>query len=95
MIATEQAFYSLVAARRAGEGKNSFYRMDDVTKVVDPKEGAVKAGEGLEGEHHDVKAHPMIYFGKAFNPGGVITKEEAAVMVAQMIFNMLGRANLL
>lgn len=66
MMATEQAFYSLVAARRARDGQSSLYRMNDAVKVADPQEGAVKAGEGLGGKHPDVKAQPLIYFEKTF-----------------------------
>ncbi len=68
MMATEQAFYALVAAKRAKEGKNSLYSMGgDAIKVADLGENAIKAGEGLENKHPDVKAKPIIYFEKTFN----------------------------
>lgn len=66
MMATEQAFYGLVAARRAQEGKDSLYRMRDVISVAELEEDAIKAGEGLENKHPDVKAQPIIYFEKTF-----------------------------
>lgn len=66
LMATEQAFYGLAAAKRAEEGKNSLYRMGDAIKVADRKDDTVKAGEGLEGKNPDVKAQPIIYFEKTF-----------------------------
>lgn len=66
IMATEQAFYGLVAARRAQEGKDSLYRMRDAISVAELEEDAIKAGEGLENKHPDVKAQPIIYFEKTF-----------------------------
>ncbi|MDD4583351.1 MAG: S-layer homology domain-containing protein [Eubacteriales bacterium] len=66
MMATEQAFYGLVAARRAKKGENSLYRMGDAIKVANSEEDAIKAGEGLKNKHPDVKAQPIIYFEKTF-----------------------------
>ncbi len=67
MMATEQAFYALVAAKRGKEDKNSLYRMGDAIKVAALEENAIKAGEGLENKHPDVKTKPIIYFEKTFN----------------------------
>jgi len=66
MMATEQAFYGLVAARRARDGKSSLYNMKDALSVKDLKEDENKAGKGLENKHPDVKAQPIIYFEKTF-----------------------------
>ncbi|HHY70819.1 MAG TPA: DUF4430 domain-containing protein, partial [Thermoanaerobacterales bacterium] len=66
MMATEQAFYGLVAARRARDGKSSLYRMEDAIKVADLEEDAIKAGEGLKNKHPDVKAQPIVHFEKTF-----------------------------
>lgn len=66
MMATEQAFYGLVSARRAKEGKSSLYRMGDAIKVANSEEGAIKAGEGLKSKHPDVKSQPIVHFEKTF-----------------------------
>ena len=63
-MSTEQAFYALVAVKRAAEGKNSLYRMDDT----------VRRGEfaplpdlpGLPGKHPDVTVMPVTTPGKTF-----------------------------
>jgi hypothetical protein len=62
-MSTEQAFYALVAAQRALDGKNSLYRMSDTVK-----RGGFKAIEitGLPDKHADVKKVPVTAFGKTF-----------------------------
>jgi len=47
-MAAEQAFYALVAARRAQEGKSSLYRMIDPAEAEAPAAGK-DAGKGLPG----------------------------------------------
>ncbi len=63
-MASEQAFYGLVAAQRAREGKNSLYRMSDAISIN--KGEGQQAGAGLEGKHMDVKAQPIIAPGITF-----------------------------
>lgn len=64
-MASEQAFYGLVAAQRAAQGKTSLYRMGDAISV---SEGVGQnSGEGLEGKHADVKARPITSPGKTFS----------------------------
>ena len=55
-MATEQAFYGMVAAQRARQNKNSLYRMGDAITVAEGEE--TPSGAGLEGKHADVKAVP-------------------------------------
>lgn len=64
-MASEQAFYGLIAAQRLRQGKNSLYRMGDAITVTEG-EGAA-AGAGLEGKHADVKAVPITQLGKTFD----------------------------
>ncbi len=63
-MATEQAFYALVAAQRAAQGKNSLYRMSDAIRLSD-REGQ-QTGTGLAGRHADVSAQPITDPGKTF-----------------------------
>jgi hypothetical protein len=65
-MATEQAFYALVAAQRAEEGKNSLYRMRDAVKTGVPSVETSPAKAGLEGKNKDVKTVPIIEPGKTF-----------------------------
>lgn len=64
-MATEQAFYALVAAQRVQEGKSSLYRMTDVTQSEAPAQE--NTGIGLPGKHADVKAMVLAYPGKTFD----------------------------
>ena len=64
-MASEQAFYGLIAAQRLRQGKNSLYRMGDAITVTEGEEAA--AGAGLEGKHADVKAVPITQLGKTFD----------------------------
>lgn len=64
-MASEQAFYGLIAAQRASQGKNSLYRMGDAITVA-TGEGQV-SGQGLEGKHQDVQAQPITQMGKTFD----------------------------
>ena len=63
-MASEQAFYGLVAAQRAARGKNSLYRMNDAISVI---AGATESqGVGLEGKHDDITVRPVVDPGKTF-----------------------------
>ncbi|MGM9605843.1 MAG: S-layer homology domain-containing protein [Faecousia sp.] len=64
-MASEQAFYGLVAAQRAAQGKNSLYRMSDAISIT-AGEGQ-QAGAGLEGKHADVQVQAILYPGKTFD----------------------------
>lgn len=64
-MATEQAFYGMVAAQRARQNKNSLYRMGDAITVAEGEE--TPSGAGLEGKHADVKAVPVTSPGKTFD----------------------------
>lgn len=63
-MATEQGFYGLVAAQRATEGKNSLYRMDDVTIRVG--NGSAASAEGLPGKDAAVQKQPITAPGITF-----------------------------
>lgn len=64
-LATEQAFYGLVAAQRAAQGRNSLYRMDDAG-IFSGGTGQA-SGSGLAGKHPDVQAQPVMAPGKTFS----------------------------
>ena len=64
-MATEQAFYGMVAAQRARQNQNSLYRMGDAIIVAEGEE--TPSGTGLEGKHADVKAVPVTSPGKTFD----------------------------
>lgn len=61
-MATEQAFYSMVALKRSLEGKNSLYSMDDVVSLSD-KSGNL---DGLTGKNADIKKLEIVS-NKTFN----------------------------
>ena len=61
VLATEQAFYGLVALKRAKNGKNSLYQMSDAVS------GGEKGSAGLENKHADVKKMDIIYPDKTFS----------------------------
>ncbi len=61
-MASEQGLYALAALWRAGSGKNSLYRMDDVAAA----EGA-PAGSGLKDKHADVRPVPVTKPGTTFS----------------------------
>ncbi len=63
-MATEQAFYGMVAAMRALEGKSSLYRMNDAISIGEAP--VILPGTGLEGKHPDVKFCPITEPGKSF-----------------------------
>ena len=63
-MATEQAFYGLVAARRARDGKPSLYRMSDSISISQGE--ASLPGEGLAGKDPAVTYQPVLEPGKTF-----------------------------
>ena len=64
-MASEQAFYGLIAAQRLQQGKNSLYRMGDAITVADG--GGRTAGAGLEGKDPAVQSVPIAEMGKTFD----------------------------
>lgn len=64
-MASEQAFYGLIAAQRLQQGKNSLYRMGDAITVADG--GGRTAGAGLEGKDPAVQSVPITEMGKTFD----------------------------
>ena len=79
-MATEQAFYGLVAAQRSLENKNSLYRMSDAVKrggaaavgsagspePEKPSAPVLPAAKGLAGIHPDVSVKSVVNPGKTF-----------------------------
>lgn len=63
LMATEQAFYSIVAVKRAKEGKNSLYTMSDAISVIDNEETVT----GLKNKNPDVQKMNIITPGKTFS----------------------------
>ncbi len=63
LMATEQAFYGLVAVKRQQEGKSSLYRMSDAIQVS----GEANVTIGLKDKHADVKMMDIISPGKTFS----------------------------
>ncbi len=63
LMATEQAFYGLVAVKRQQNGKSSLYRMSDAIQVS----GETNATVGLKGKHTDVKMMDIISPEKTFS----------------------------
>ena len=68
-MSTEQALYSLAAAKRAADGKNSLYRMKDaVSRGESPGINVSRpAGAGLAGKDRDVNYVPELYLNKTFS----------------------------
>ncbi|MBR5614536.1 MAG: S-layer homology domain-containing protein [Clostridia bacterium] len=62
LMATEQAFYGIVAVKRARDGKNSLYKMSDAISFSENTEVIV----GLEDKNPDVKKMEIINPGKTF-----------------------------
>lgn len=65
-MASEQAFYALVAARRARQDKNSLYRMNDSLKITGTAEAAAP-GSGLSDKNKDVTCRSIISPGRTFD----------------------------
>jgi len=86
-MSTEQALYALAAVKRAQNGQNSLYRMDDV-----PMRGKALASEtpqiGLSGKHADVAAMPITAQGKNFaDTEGHPNKDAIETLAARGIIN--------
>ncbi|HEY9059430.1 MAG TPA: S-layer homology domain-containing protein [Pseudobacteroides sp.] len=65
-MATEQAFYALVAAQRMRDGKKSLYRMSEETASQGVHNGVAKVEKGLPDKSPDVKFMPLKASGKTF-----------------------------
>ncbi|MBC8589504.1 S-layer homology domain-containing protein [Paratissierella segnis] len=88
LMATEQAFYALVAANRSKTGKNSLYRMGDTdtAQIVNPP--AEDTEIGLPGKHTDVKLMLIITPGKTFDDiGNHIAKSSIEALAERGIIN--------
>ncbi len=84
IVATEQGLYSIVAALRAKEGKNSLYRMDDCNIRVSGN----TADTGLDNRHADVKKTEMVAAGKTFEDiFGHVNQTAIEALVAREIIN--------
>ena len=82
-MATEQAFYALVAAQRAAEGKSSLYRITDDTAKTDAPDGGADAGKsGLPGKHPDIRIVPVAEPGKTFDDIGTNANRSAIEALA-------------
>lgn len=62
LMATEQAFYGMVAVKRMTDGKPSLYRMTDAISVSDTVDDTI----GLTGKHADVRKTDVENPGKTF-----------------------------
>lgn len=65
-MASEQAFYGLVAAQRAHQEKNSLYHMNDSLKIKGMAEAAAP-GSGLPDKNKDVTYRPITLPGRTFD----------------------------
>ncbi len=91
-MSTEQGFYTLVAALRLEQGKNSLYRMTDAISIGDaPAEEMREPGTGLENKNEDVTPRPItkpgITFGDIRGSGNRVAIEALA---AREIINGMG-----
>lgn len=64
-MATEQAFYACVSAKRAIDGENSLYRMTDVKRNINSDTKTIEVG--LEGKLKDIKFMPVVNKNVKFN----------------------------
>jgi hypothetical protein len=87
-MATEQAFYALVAAQRMRDGKKSLYRMDEEIEVSHVINEVTKSGAGLPGKNADVKAVPLWAPGKTFaDISAHVNKPAIEALAARGIIN--------
>ncbi|WP_352406887.1 S-layer homology domain-containing protein [Acetoanaerobium noterae] len=66
-MATEQAFYALVAVQRAINSKESLYNMIDVSKKNKPINLPEETSVGLIGKNSDIKVNSILYPNKTFD----------------------------
>ena len=66
-MASEQAFYGLIAAQRLQDGRNSLYRMSDARTIPDGPATDPAKGAGLEGKDPAVHSSPITQMGKTFD----------------------------
>jgi hypothetical protein len=90
-MSTEQAFYGLVAAQRAANGKNSLYRMSDATKrdaSLSPSAASPAEADGLPGRNEAVRLVPVTAAGKTFSDiRGHANAEAIEALAARGIIN--------
>jgi hypothetical protein len=85
-MSTEQAFYGLVAAQRARDGKNALYRMSDATKRGAPATSA--EADGLPGKNGAVNSLPVTAAGKTFaDIAGHASRDAIEALAARGIIN--------
>ena len=65
-MSTEQAFYALVAAKRAGAGEYAIYDMTDITGGGKQTQITENDSVGLAGKHADVRVKPVVNAGRTF-----------------------------
>lgn len=84
LMATEQAFYGLVAVKRAQSNKNSLYRMSDTISVTGKPESFI----GLKGKNADIQKKNIINPGKTFaDIAGEENKNAIEELAARGIIN--------
>ena len=66
-MASEQAFYGLIAAQRFSGRRNSLYRMSDARTIPDGTATGPAKGAGLEGKDPAVHSSPITQMGKTFD----------------------------
>ncbi|MBQ5583744.1 MAG: S-layer homology domain-containing protein, partial [Ruminiclostridium sp.] len=85
-MATEQAFYALVAVQRAESGKNSLYDMADALAL-----GSGNGAQGLPGKHRDVKPAQVVTPGLTFSDTDTHANRTAIeALAARGIINGMG-----
>ncbi len=85
-MATEQAFYALVAVQRAESGKNSLYDMSDALAL-----GSGNHAQGLPGKHRDVKPAQVVTPGLTFSDTNTHANRTAIeALAARGIINGMG-----
>ena len=86
LMATEQAFYALVAVHRAETGKNSLYDMADALIL-----GGEGSDQGLSGKHPDVKPARLVTPGLTFaDTDGHANQAAIEALAARGIINGMG-----
>ena len=82
LMATEQAFYALVALQRMNDGRNSLYNMNDAINL----DGISSAGH--PGKNSDVKKTSVIYKDKTFGDiKGSVYKAQIEALASRGIIN--------